>query len=131
MEASGSRALLCDDEVIDNEYWSSANPENSRNIHGSSHPVVRFSTARGAKFVFTDKAGSYPPDYQVGEEVEVLYDPKNPEQAAIQRWMSIWMGPALFIAIGLPPILGFDGWSVWRYARAEREFQAARNARLR
>jgi hypothetical protein len=36
-----------------------------------------------------------------------------------------------FLIIGLLSILGFGGWSVWRYARAEREFQAARRARLR
>ena len=27
-----------------------------------------------------------------------------------------------FLISGLLPILGFGGWSVWRYARAEREF---------
>lgn len=117
--------------LIDNEYRSHTDPEDSARVYWAYYPVVSFTTAQGYLYIFTDGEGSDPPTYKVGEAVEVLYNPDDPRDATIHSWMSIWMGPLWITVIGLFPILGLIGWSVWRYVRAEMQFQAARQARLR
>ncbi len=123
--------VLASGTVIDNEYRSHTDPEDSARSYWAYYPVVSFTTAQGYLHIFTDGEGSYPPAYEVGETVEVLYNPDDPLDATINSWMSIWMGPLLFTTIGLLPVLGLVVWAVWRYVRAERQFQAARQARLR
>lgn len=117
--------------VIKNEYRSRTDPLDSARVSWSYYPVVRFKSAQGGDFIFTDDAGAYPPDFQVGDSIEVLYDPINPLDASINSWFSLWMGPVAFITVGLLPILALIGWSIWSYVRAERRFQAARQAHMR
>lgn len=117
--------------VVENEYRSRTDPEDSAKTYSSYYPVVRFTTTSGNEAVFTDQEGSYPPRYEVGEVVDVLYNAQNPQDATINSWLSIWMGPLWFTMIGLLPILGLVAWAIWRYVRAERQFQATRQARLR
>lgn len=116
--------------VIDNEYRSRTDPEDSAKTYWSYYPIIRFRTVKGNEVVFTDREGSYPPKYEVGDVVDVLYNPENPQDAIINSWMSIWMGPLWFTMIGLLPILGLLGWAIWRYVRAEWRFQAARASRM-
>ena len=71
-------------------------------------PEVKFTTEDGEMVRFTDKIGSYPPAFEVGETVSVLYDPVNVRDARINRWFRIWFVPVLFLTIGaLPGLLGF------------------------
>lgn len=58
------------------------------------HPVVRFEDESGETFEFESELGSNIPP-KVGEEIEVFYDPSNPEAGAripvgsalrIRRW---------------------------------------------
>src|SRR5262249_12640203 len=62
---------------------------------------------RVAVFQFTDEAGgertvwantvANPPDYQVGDRVEVLFEPGQPERAIVRTFAALWAG-ALIIA---------------------------------
>ncbi len=68
-----------------------------RSNDGYSSPVVRFRTAEGREIMFTSKWRSRPADYDVGEQVEVLYPPARPGDASIgsmweQRGVSIILG---------------------------------------
>ena len=47
-------------------------------------PVVRFKTQSGETVSFESSYSSSPPAYNVGESVEVIYSPENPEQAVIR-----------------------------------------------
>lgn len=116
--------------VIDNDYMSRTDPQDISRIYWLYFPVVSFTTADGNLYIFTQGGGSDPPAYEVGEAVEVLYNPENPHDATISSWVNVWMVPMIFIAVGSLPILGLIGWSIWRYVRAERRFQAARQERL-
>lgn len=76
-----------------------------RSGDGYYSPVVRFRTAEGREMMFTSKWRSKPADYDVGEQVEVLYPPARPGDASIgslweQRGVSILLG-----AIGAPFML--------------------------
>ncbi|MFF4531582.1 DUF3592 domain-containing protein [Streptomyces sp. NPDC001407] len=66
-----------------------------------AYPVVEFTSANGARTRFQDSAGSNPPSYKVGEQVEVLYRPDAPEDARIKGFLSLWLLPLLFGGIGL------------------------------
>jgi hypothetical protein len=65
-------------------------------------PVVRFRTAEGRELMFTSKWRSHPADFDVGEQVEVLYPPDRPGDASIgslwqQRGVSLILGFMAFV----------------------------------
>lgn len=70
-------------------------------------PLVTFNDKNGAKIEFTSGDSSNPPSYDVGEKIEVLYNPKKPQDAKIKSFSSLWMGVliiciagAVFFAVG-------------------------------
>lgn len=60
---------------------------NQSNGHtGTSYsPVVAFQDQNGEKFRFDDNVSATVSPYNIGEEVEVLYDPTSPDTAIINR----------------------------------------------
>jgi hypothetical protein len=88
--------------VIDNSY---ATTNHDGTLSGAYYPVVEFRETGGSLVRFNDGVGSLPPDYSVGERVNIVYDPLNPKDARIYTWKRIWFVPTLFIAIGLLPVL--------------------------
>ncbi|KJY41556.1 hypothetical protein VR41_12085 [Streptomyces sp. NRRL B-1568] len=67
----------------------------------AAYPVIEFTSADGTPRRFRDSAGSNPPSYKVGEQVEVLYRPNSPEDARIKGFLSLWLLPLIFGGIGL------------------------------
>ena len=63
-------------------------------------PVVRYSTQSGEQVEFTSSAGSNPPSYSKGEQVEVLYQPLQPAQARINGFFPLWGGPMVIAGLG-------------------------------
>jgi hypothetical protein len=51
-----------------------------------AYPVVRFTTADGREVEMRGETGRDPPARRVGDVVEVLYDPADPERARIAGW---------------------------------------------
>jgi hypothetical protein len=73
---------------------------------GASYaPVVDFRTAEGRTVRFTHGVGSIPPDYEIGAEVKVFYDPTDVQNARVVSWTRLWLGPTLLISSGLLPVL--------------------------
>ncbi|MEV4925001.1 DUF3592 domain-containing protein [Streptomyces roseoverticillatus] len=66
-----------------------------------AYPVIEFTSADGTPRKFQDSAGSNPPSYEVGEQVEVLYRADSPEDARINGFASLWLLPVIFGGIGL------------------------------
>lgn len=54
---------------------------------------------------------SYPPSYQVGEQVGVLYDPHNPNNAEINSFFSKWGLSLIAGALSVSCLL--TGFVVW------------------
>ncbi|MCS7222735.1 MAG: DUF3592 domain-containing protein [Anaerolineae bacterium] len=63
------------------------------------YPVVEFTTEDGRVIRFREGTGSNPPSHQVGDTVQVLYNPQVPEDARLEGW-SLWIGPTLVLAFG-------------------------------
>ncbi|MEI6046152.1 MAG: DUF3592 domain-containing protein [Chloroflexota bacterium] len=59
-------------------------------------PQIRFSTTDGQTIVFASNVSSNPPEFQVGQKIKVLYNPKAPQASP---------RPDSFISMWLPPIL--------------------------
>ena len=52
---------------------------------GSTYkPVVQFKTRDGKSVEFASSYSSYPPAYDIGENVTVVYPPENPSEAIIK-----------------------------------------------
>lgn len=59
-------------------------------------PVIEFQV-NGQTVSFEGDTASYPPAYEVGEEVNVLYDPKDPGTAQINKWTERWLMPVILV----------------------------------
>jgi hypothetical protein len=64
------------------------------------YPVVAFIDSNGTKRRFTASTGSNQKPYDIGAEVTVQYDPKDPESADIESKLYQWMIPALVVGLG-------------------------------
>lgn len=106
------------DIVKETKYRNSTN--SSRRKHRSSssrrktyyYPVVSFKTENGETIEFKSNSGSNPAKYEVGDKIEVMYNQKNPKDAKVNSFFSVWgitviLGGAgfLFFAIGLLSII--------------------------
>ena len=59
-------------------------------------PVIEFEV-NGQAYSFESSNASYPPAYEVGERVEIIYDPANPNTAQINKWHERWLFPIIII----------------------------------
>lgn len=64
-------------------------------------PKYRFVVDGQQVYTVTSSSGSNPPGYEVGEKLQVLYNPQNPSDAKINSFMGLWFGPVLVGAMGL------------------------------
>ena len=68
-------------------------------------PVVELQTHDEQVVRFTDGIGTYPAEYEVGAQVNVLYDPQNVQNARVSSWKRLWFAPTLITSVGALPIL--------------------------
>jgi len=68
---------------------------------GGYSPVYQFKTLEGQDIEIQDSLSSNPPRFQVGQEIQVLYDPENPRKARIKKWLDLYFMPVLFGGLGL------------------------------
>ena len=63
-------------------------------------PVYVFTDQQGQSVRVISTTASFPPPGAVGDKMEVLYDPRNPQDSMRNRFFSIWGFPAIFGGIG-------------------------------
>jgi hypothetical protein len=63
-------------------------------------PVISFQTPDGQTIEFKSQSGSSSRWPAVGQTVEILYDPRNPQQAEINSFSSLWIAPLILSALG-------------------------------
>ena len=78
-------------------------------------PVVEFN-ANDQVYSFEGGNASDPPAYEIGEVVNVIYDPSDPSTAQIDKWSERWLFPILIIPamIFTALILNFFMIRAWR-----------------
>jgi hypothetical protein len=70
-------------------------PGDDPGVSKLSHPVVRIVTGDGRTVEFESEVGSNLAP-KVGQEITVLYDPLNPQEARIKSFMMVWGIPSVF-----------------------------------
>jgi hypothetical protein len=68
---------------------------------GGYAPVYQFRTIDGQSITIQDSLSSNPPGFQVGQEIDVLYESGNPQKARINKWMNLYFVPVLLGGMGL------------------------------
>jgi hypothetical protein len=63
-------------------------------------PVVKFSAKDGVERTFTSSYSSRPPAYDVGEPVDVMFAPDDVDDARINGFGSLWLGPLILGGLG-------------------------------
>lgn len=64
------------------------------------HPVVEFTTVTGELVEYRSASGSNPPALNVGERVEVFYDPDLPSNAKVNSFVDLWMFSTIMLVFG-------------------------------
>lgn len=68
---------------------------------GSTYaPRVKFSDTNGTIIEATSSTSSYPPRYQVGDTIKILYDAEVPQKFRTTDWFSLWGSTIIGLAIG-------------------------------
>lgn len=99
-------------------------------------PVISFRTPDGQVVEFKSQASSSSPSPAVGEAVEVLYNPRQPQEAEINTFSSLWILPIILSALGAGFfIIGTTVFMVFRRAgqgaAAMKQQRPAHDERLR
>jgi len=68
---------------------------------GGYTPVFRFRTMQGQEVEVAGGLRSNPPQFKVGQVIDVLYDPDNPSRARIKKWFNLYFVPMLLGFLGL------------------------------
>jgi hypothetical protein len=68
---------------------------------GGYSPVFRFRTLDGRDVEVTEKLISNPPQFKVGQIIDVLYDPENPSRARVKKGFNLYFVPILLGFLGL------------------------------
>ena len=74
--------------------------DSNNNTTYDYRPVVQFDTKDGQRIVFTSDTATNPPSYHTEDEVEVIYNPKEPLDAKINTFFSLWLGVILLLGLG-------------------------------
>lgn len=64
-------------------------------------PQVEFQIPTGQTIKFQSEVGSQPPAYNIGQQVQVVYQTSNPSKAEIDSAMALWFAPGCMSLMGL------------------------------
>jgi len=65
-------------------------------------PVIDFRTRNGESVEYHANVCSAPPAFDIGDKVEVVYDPEDIRHVQMNGFWSKYVGPVVLAAIGLP-----------------------------
>lgn len=66
---------------------------------------IRFIDQSGARQVFSPRLRSNPPRYQVGQVVNMYYDPTDPAHGEVDDFIDMWLFESVFGGIGLAALI--------------------------
>ncbi len=64
-------------------------------------PQVEFRASNAQTYKFQSEVGSQPPAYKIGQSVQVVYEPADPNQAEIDSFMAMWFMPGCMVLFAL------------------------------
>ena len=97
--------------AIDVRYTDKTDSDGNRYQEASFYPIVEYRLTEAQ--VYNVRGGSTGEfTYQVGQEVEVLYDPDHPDRAKINSLMELWGVTGIFGLLGIIAwgLVGLNYW---------------------
>jgi len=79
--------------------------EENGNHHIVYFPVFEFRDAYGQRHEIDSHSGSYPPEYEVGDKISVLYQTDKPDNATIDSFWNIWIWPVVLGVFGATDLI--------------------------
>lgn len=92
-------------------------------------PIVRFTDRQGREVEFQSSVRSKPPSHELGERVQVLYDPAEPAEAELDGFISLWLGPLIVGGLGTAFFAIGAGWLLFKAKRRGRDARLRREGR--
>jgi hypothetical protein len=65
------------------------------------YPTIQYYDDNGESYTFALKNGSESYPGEIGEEVGLLFNPRNPEDLIVDSFLSKWLGPVMVCTVGL------------------------------
>ncbi|MGO1975242.1 MAG: DUF3592 domain-containing protein [Propionibacteriaceae bacterium] len=75
--------------------------DNRRECSVVYRPTITYTTAAGAEVTFTSNSATSDWNFPIGTEVNVRYDPANPQGARMDGWFSTWGAPTIVGGLGV------------------------------
>ena len=75
-------------------------PVYERRSNKTWYPVFQFTAKDGRSFTVTSDVGERPFPWRPPQQVTILYDPDNPENARIDSFAQLWMPQAVLGTVG-------------------------------
>lgn len=110
----GQRAISGQAHVIDMEMHR--NGDNRRMYT----PVLSYTDTNGYAHSFTGSFSASSPPYDIGDRVDILYDPFDPETAKIDSFAGRYLFPLIFTGLGALA-LGVGLFMIWAVAKRDDE----------
>ena len=82
--------ILCHAEIVD------LFERGESGSHTTFSPVFKFQDSAGKEYIVRSSHSSSHPDVAVGDKVEIIYAPDDPENASINSFIGVW-GLSVFI----------------------------------
>ena len=64
-------------------------------------PAFKFKTLKGESIEFASRTYSDPPEFKAGQDVDILYDPQNPQRARLNKGANLYFMPLLVAVLGI------------------------------
>jgi hypothetical protein len=82
------------------------------------HPKIQFTTAEGENIQFTSNTSTNPPAFGIGQGVNILYPKGAPDQAVIDDFLFLWLGPLIAGGLGIM-FFGIGTWLFYSNSRSD------------
>ena len=102
-------AVHADGTVVANITKASLGADDSSTVQ---FPQFAFRTPDGITHTITSNSGSSPPSYSVGQHVDVLYTPGNPDAATLSGFMSSSFLPMMLAIFAVVALLAAVFWFI-------------------
>ncbi len=94
-------ALKTEGIVLEYKTWEKSDSKRGRSVT-MYNPVVQYRIpVSDTVYILESQMSSSEPDYEIGEQVSLLYDPANPDHAKIDSLMNLYFGPVISAVLGL------------------------------
>jgi hypothetical protein len=85
--------------VVSKLEYSSSISTNHSGESGVYYPFFSFRLKDGSEKTVKSLNGSDPPAYRKGDQLELLYDEKDPSNFSVDNWWDLYLLPTVFAAV--------------------------------